>query len=110
MSTIRFYGASDDLVEIDGAMHEEFNVYERPFIGHLVRPSGEKLTVVASYGFCEQLGSTWLVAPILHNDGDVLPDWNVRFEQQSEYSLAMLVDAPDDTILIVDDEVVCRAR
>ncbi|ENY6007937.1 TPA: hypothetical protein OUK23_004225 [Klebsiella pneumoniae] len=48
MKELKFYGASDDLFECDGAIREEICMYSNPGVYHLKSSEGEML-VIACY-------------------------------------------------------------
>lgn len=92
MKTLAFFGASDDLFEIEGTSGkepDEIGVYGRP-VQIEVRGGGKGLVVVGLYctNGCWSIG----IAPL---DEDVpLPDWPLRWTL-SGYSTRLEIDAPD---------------
>ncbi|WP_166344978.1 hypothetical protein [Phytoactinopolyspora limicola] len=99
--TILIYGASDDLVEVQGCRGaEEFSHYDQgPWRADLIAPNGEQMRVHVLFDGC------WHVA-VGQVDEDVpLPQWPLRFEQGQRgdgspgYSVVLCVDAPDGTRL-----------
>lgn len=102
-TTISFYGASDDLVEVrgcDGA--DEFNTYETgPLMwsGEVIAPGAViGLRVYAIY----DRNGTWSFAVAKLDEDVPLPDWPIRVRQSPdcEYSTALEIDAPVGSRLI----------
>lgn len=99
---ITFYGASDDLVEVDGCEGaDEFNHYSgAPWRGTLVAPDGAAMVVHLFYDDC------WHVGVGQVDEDQPLPSWPLVFasgpgggSQIPKYSTALTVDAPDGTRL-----------
>ena len=101
-NTIRINGASDDLIEFDGYINEEFMIASSDtWEGSLIAPDGTGLIVVAHYG----VNGTWSagIAP-LGDQADssqyALPDWNARLGSGTErYSTVLTLDVPTGTAL-----------
>jgi hypothetical protein len=97
MQTAVFYGASDDLVEIEGVKGaDEFNVYDTP--RDATFNLGDRIRIQARYD-----GSwTFVVDPI--GDGP-LPDWPIRTSQQPDvdYSTRLEIDCPDETAVRLEE-------
>lgn len=97
---ITIYGASDDLIEVEGCDGaNEFNSHERGPVmwrGDLIAPGGlEAVRVHAVFDGC------WSVA-VGQVDEDVpLPEWPVAVRQHPSlpYSAAVVIDAPAGTRL-----------
>lgn len=97
---ITIYGASDDLIEVEGCLGaDEFNSYEHGPVmwrGDLIAPGGvEAMRVHAVFDGC------WSVA-VGQVDEDVpLPSWPVTVRQHRSipYSTVVEVAAPDGTRL-----------
>ena len=100
-NTLRINGGSDDLIEFDGYIREEYMTTEATWEGALTAPGGTGLIVVAHYG----RNGTWSVgiAPLGDlDDGPefALPDWNARLGAGNErYSTVLTLDVPDGTTL-----------
>lgn len=96
---IKIYGASDDLVEVEGCEGaDEFNTYEGGKVmwrGDLFAPNGEQMRAYALYDGC------WHVAVGQVDERVPFPSWPVRHEQSDvvKYSTAVVIDAPDGTVL-----------
>ncbi|MCC3299422.1 hypothetical protein [Arthrobacter caoxuetaonis] len=72
-NSILIYGASDDLVEVEGAISDEFDCWDKTWKGRLKAPDGAFLVVSALYG-----SEGWdlnVSAP----EGSGFPDWPVSF-------------------------------
>ena len=99
MAEIRVYGASDDLLEFDGAISEEFSRYSNPIVGTLTAPNGDGLTVMAYYAN----SGVWGVGVGPLDEGATLPDWPIRFEDgkqnESSFSATLVIDIPEGTTL-----------
>ncbi len=98
MQTAKFYGASDDLIEIEGVKGaDEFGAYNSSS-GNVVNATFilGAIAVYAIYGE----GGTWAFA-VGRIDEDVpLPNWPIRLrqgtEEESTYSVVLEIDVPDD--------------
>jgi hypothetical protein len=103
MTVIRFYGASDDLIEVEGCPGaDEFNSYEKRYMWHgdLIAPGGrESMRIHAIYDGC------WAFAIGQTGESVPLPDWPVHFTQSYRgdgtpgYSAVLDVEAPEGTRL-----------
>lgn len=62
MSTITVYGASDDLIEVDGDIHEEFGAYESGITRRVLAVSDGTLLQI-TYG---EHDACWRIAPLRH--------------------------------------------
>lgn len=97
MLTITVSGASDDLVEFEGHISDEFTVLPNDhWTGDLVAPNGEQLRVHAHYDGCWSVG-------VGQTDEDIpLPPWSLSLAQHrsTDYSTALTIEAPDGTELL----------
>lgn len=97
--TLRFYGASDDLVEVEGDVREEYNPgYETGrWEGVVTDASGHRLLVVVTYA---QSG-TWAVGIAPVEEGLALPEnWTYDFALlDSDYSVTLTIDGPEAFIV-----------
>ena len=96
MQTAIFYGASDDLIEIDGIKGaDEFGI-DPIAEGKKADLSqsfsiGGKLKVYAIYDGC------WHFSIGQMAEGILIPDWPIRFSaHESGYSVQLEIDVPDD--------------
>jgi hypothetical protein len=89
---ILVYGASDDLVEFEGAINEEFDCYGDWF-GVLSAPNGDKLNLRLSFG---KFG--WLIQVSASSD-DGYPEWLMHFTERPdrEGDPALSILAPEGT-------------
>ena len=100
MRTVSFYGASDDLIEVDGIPGaDEFAALDQSpegMAGSFV--VGGKIRVRAYY---DQRG-VWGFSVSQVTDAVPLPDWPIRISQQSDcdYSTRVEIDCPDDATVI----------
>lgn len=100
---LTIYGASDDLIEVEGSIREEFNVYE----GHaeiVVASSDGAMRVVLDYGD----NGCWSAGIRQIDEGARLP-WPVAFgrPEHCAYSVAVTIDCPADAqihLVGADDE------
>jgi hypothetical protein len=98
---IRIYGASDDLIEVEGCDGaDEFNSYEKGYAmwrGDLRAPNGE---VMRAHAVLSNDGC-WSIALGQANEVDPFPEWPVKIRQAThcDYSTMVEVDAPDGTVL-----------
>lgn len=113
MPLLKIFGYSDDLIQFDGSIAEEFPVGSSLWTATLVAPNGETATVHAIYAGVE--GSEELFA--LHDLGDesvswlvwlddVPGSWGYVFSPVSEYvgySTGVAVDAPAGTVILVEE-------
>lgn len=88
MSELLIYGASDDLIEFEGAIREEFNV-SGTWKGMIESPDGRRLVIAASFG---QSLSDWQIS--VANADTPFPDWPMHFTTRP--------DREDDPALIID--------
>src|SRR6218665_3100780 len=96
MAEITFYGASDDLVEFEGAFSEEFNHYsEKPWRGLLTSPEGDSLVLTAGYGLSGGM-SEWTHGV---ENSSTWPSWPIRFADRPdrEGDPAIIITAPEGT-------------
>ena len=104
---IKFYGASDDLVDVDGPdIREEFSCFEpRGWSGTqwsgILEYAGETMRVFAVYG----PDGVWGFGVVQVDEDHPLPDWEVaiRHSEDCSYSTALLVAAPLGTRLHEED-------
>lgn len=95
---IIIYGASDDCIEIDGAVRDEFNVYDEPVTLELKSPSGEIMKVTLEYG-----PDRWKITlpQISENYGD----WSFTFGDHPDAGdgSAVFIDAPAGTTVRLEE-------
>lgn len=93
---IIIYGASDDLVEFEGAIRDEFDAYG-PWVGKLTSPDGESLTIHAEYGK-RGAEADWTLS--IENTA-TYPAWPIRFGERPdrEGDPAIIITAPIGTTI-----------
>lgn len=96
MSTLTIYGASDDLVEVEGEFGEEFGAYNG-WRGRVVSPDGDSLIVTAEYGK-PGAEAEWTLG--IENTG-TWPAWPFHFADRPdrEGDPALIIDVPPGTIV-----------
>lgn len=89
------YGASDDLVEIEGPVSEELSTFNEPCVLVLESPTGERLQVVVHFDH-----EGWHIAVIAAEDTSH-PSWPIRFTGRPDRPLdpAVQIDAPKGTTI-----------
>lgn len=99
MAEIIIYGASDDLIEIEGAISEEFDIYERTTL-ILAAPSGDELAVILEFGPHE-----WEINVRATSGNGKSPSWPIRFGERPgcEGDPAVFIGAPVGTTLTKKD-------
>lgn len=107
---ISITGASDDLIEFDGVPdYDEFcNSSNSPvkFRGNLVAPDKTGVRVIVIYDSeGKQSTGCWYIA-VGRLDEDVdYPEWPVTFtEGDRSYNITAIIEAPDGTILVPDEQ------
>jgi len=97
MKELRFYGASDDLFECEGAIREEVGCYNDVGKYHIKSSEGEVL-VVAQY-----LDSgLWSVGLSPVDEGVNVPDWPCKYSiYEHGYSTLLTIQGPDDAALLI---------
>lgn len=99
MKELRFYGASDDLFECEGAIREEIGCFNKPGIYHLKSAEGEMQVV----GYYLDSG-LWSVGISQISEDVPLPAWPVQYQvYESGYSPLLTIQVPDDTTLEIED-------
>ena len=103
MKTLKFYGASDDLFEMDGELQEEIGCFRHGAAYHLKASDGEMI-VYGLYAPKETKGASWVVGVSLVDEGIPLPPWPMRYEtgpangypDPQPYSPMLIIETPDD--------------
>lgn len=99
MATVTIYGASDDLIEVEGIEGaDEFNDTSGHWRGVLEAPSGEAAIVYVDY----RPEGIWTVALGPFEDGLLLPNWPQSFAvdpSNCEYSVTATIEVPDGTTI-----------
>lgn len=95
MPTAVFYGASDDLVEVEGIPGaDEFDAYESELdtINAIFDVGGEVCVLAIYTG-----NGVWAFGVAQVDDENSLPDWPIRIVQSPDvpYSVRLEIDVPD---------------
>jgi len=99
MKTLKFYGSSDDLFELDGDLQEEQdNCANGKTMAYGLFSGGfGQLIVTAQYAPECLLDGVWTIGVALWAEGRKLPGWDMRFENGEEtHSPMLVIEAPDD--------------
>ena len=92
---ITIYGASDDLVEVEGAVREEYTLGDDGTRLRLIAPDGDSLDVTADFdGVIGSLNWTLTVEAV-----DAYPPWLIHFHERPGYEgdPAVTIHAPVGT-------------
>lgn len=94
--TLRIYGASDDCVELEGAIDDEFYVDgDDRWTGLLTAPDGMRILVFAEY-----TRGTWAVGAGSFDEDIPFPDWPVSIVPGANtYSAMLVIEVPVGTIV-----------
>ncbi|WP_447717291.1 hypothetical protein [Pluralibacter gergoviae] len=99
MKELKFYGASDDLLESEGAIREEISCFNSPGIYHLKSADGEMQVV----GYYLDSG-LWSIGISQVNENTPLPAWPASFSQhECGNSVVLTLQVPDDAELVLED-------
>jgi len=105
MRNLAFYGASDDLFEIEGTSKgepDEVGCFMEKAIAQIITPDGEGLHVVAQYAPGDV--ACWSIGLMQLDEDKPIPDWPMRWKAQG-YSVRLEIDAPDDArVSMTSDE------
>lgn len=102
--SIDIYGASDDLVEIEGHVSEEIGAYDKRVAIEVGTMATGGLRVLAEYSPKDSTVGVWRmsVEPL---DEDVRIPWPVQVDMSERgYSCVVRVVCPDDTPVFHDGE------
>lgn len=105
MRTVKIYGWSDDLIEVEGCEGgDEFSSYQRGPImwrGDLIAPGGREAMKIRAI-FDDDGDCCWSFAIGQAIEGIACPSWPVRITQHpdSENSVLLEIDVPDGTKLL----------
>ena len=105
MSELRFYGASDDLVEVEGVVREEYNVPASGSLGFRVWQDDGAGTIEGcrvKVRYTDQ--GVWAVEVSHLEEGFALP-WSATIEHEHPYSVALVLrGVPEDVHIESNDE------
>lgn len=103
---ITIYGASDDLIEVEGAFTEEYELRRDGTRLRLTAPDGERLDVALD--FCNRAIGGDLEWNIAVAAVDRYPSWPIRFHERPgrEGDPAVTIDVPAGTFVeeVGDDD------
>ncbi|WP_336633616.1 MULTISPECIES: hypothetical protein [unclassified Microbacterium] len=96
MSTITIYGASDDLLEVEGAFSEEFQAYGETRL-RVLAPDGDSLIVIGEFS-ARDGEADWTLRVM---NSATWPAWPIRFGDRPdrEGDPAIIIDVPEGTIV-----------
>lgn len=102
MKQLKIYGASDDLIEVDGFDGDEIGCFgDEVRKGHIRISSVSENAAMDIHCFYGLSGATWAFAPSMIEEDCPLP-FPVRIEQGTkdncDYSTVCTVDCPDDAV------------
>jgi hypothetical protein len=105
LSDLTIYGASDDLVEFDGEICDEFNCYGL-WKGRLLSPAGKSLIISAQFSK-PGASSDWTIT--VENDSAPFPDWPMNYcgrpgEEDRDPALHLFVPPGTRIIPLTDRE------
>ncbi|MEM6727836.1 MAG: hypothetical protein AAF618_04990 [Pseudomonadota bacterium] len=97
--TLKFYGASDDLFEIEGTRGEEpdeIGCFDTPVTVKVATPDNEGLLITGLYAPSNAAG-TWMVGISQLDEDFELPDWPMRWRAPGGrgYSVELEIEVPD---------------
>jgi len=103
MKEVIFYGASDDLFEIEGAFREEFPCYDGTHV-KLLDQHGLGVMVFAYYAL-KNIAPTWMIGLSPIDENAPMPDWPVSYKiHENGYSAELTIQVPDDVMIVGPDE------
>lgn len=91
---VKFTGHSDDIINVEGRVFDEFYVKDLGEISYGVIDIGGKMRVHAIYDGC------WSFAVGQVEEDKPLPDWPVRHMGSSGYTAVLEIDIPKGVMLI----------
>ncbi len=98
-NTVKISGYSDDLLEFDGYIKEEYPIGESYAEATLIAPDGIGLRVTGVYTD----GGTWAIGVAPLEEDDLLPEWNLRFvpatSKENSYTAVLALDVPEGTVV-----------
>ena len=103
MRTITIYGASDDLIEIEGSTLPEPDEFspapKNPGVVKIEDPDGGRLLVFVQYA-ANNLSPCWMIGLSQVDDEDLLPHWPIRWSiTERGYSMKLEIDLPDGSVI-----------
>ena len=94
---LKIYGSSDDLIEVEGHIREEYYVSDPvPTVLQIANTDGDALIVTFVYG---RYDNTWS-AEVSQVTEDAPIPWPVTITAEPDsYTVAVNIDCPDDTTI-----------
>ncbi|MFC4124905.1 hypothetical protein [Nocardia rhizosphaerae] len=96
LHTLTIYGASDDLLELEGYITEEYNVYSATTLA-FTAPNGARVAIVAEFGGYVAIPNGGWALSVCHLD----PRWTypVRLAERPDDSAdpAVILEVPEGT-------------
>lgn len=94
MPQLKIYGASDDLVEFEGAFNEEYNTDMGEFL--ITSPDGQSLVVDVMFGTRIAHASDWVIS--VRTTG-TFPSWQLNFGEREDEGIdpALFIEVPEGT-------------
>ena len=103
---LRFYGASDDLFEIEGTRKgepDEIGCWHRQAIVKVKADDDAGLYVFGTYAPGDV--ACWVIGIMNLDDGIDIPIWPMRFEtSERKYSPVLVIEAPDDAVVSMNED------
>lgn len=99
--TLKFYGASDDLLEIDGTRGEEpdeIGAYDGPRTVKVYDRFGNCLLVTALYSPASN--GCWMIGISQADEDQPLPTWPMTWAATG-YTTTLTIEVPDDAVVAV---------
>ena len=103
MRTVTIYGASDDLIEVEGSIlpePDEFSPAQKsPGVVKIEDPEGGRLLVFVQYA-SNDLSPCWMIGLSQVDENDLLPAWPIRWAiHERGYSMKLEIDLPDGAVI-----------
>ena len=94
---LKFWGASDDLFEIEGSAKGEPNEVDERDVIRVYDRQGNGLQVVANYID----PGVWAIGIAPLDEDQAIPAWPMtwRLEASRQYSAQLTLEAPDDAVM-----------
>lgn len=98
-NTVKISGASDDCLEFDGYISEEYYIGSSYAEATLIAPNGDGVRVTGVYTD----GGTWAIGLAPLEEDTQIPEWNIRFvpstSRENAYTAVIALDVPDGTVV-----------
>lgn len=103
---VTIYGASDDLIEFDGAIYGEADAAWGSD-STVILTAPDRSTLILSIGFCNENPDGWAIT--VKSWGAQTPSWPMRFAprpDRPDEDPAIIIDVPEGTVATCDGETV----